>query len=300
MLCGSTTADAAAERSAAAVLEACAARLDVERDIGVARVFDACPEVASAFESELVRPWLPLEWRTHGEDLSAGSLRELASLLREAQAAPAGGTAPDRALLAAVIAENSHWSRAGPGLWQRMLAWLRATAGRTPSEPQGVAFVDWLRSVEGAQRFWTLTGYAAFALTLLFALWVIGGELRALRKALRRTASAATAFSATFGRAAAPVDANDVPLVERPSLLLARVVAALAERAGLLRSEAQTVDELLAAHPFADVERAARLALLARVAEAVRYAPAPPDAQTLREATRAGESLLDAVGVRAS
>jgi hypothetical protein len=283
-----------ADRSVPALLDACAARLDAERDIGVARVLAACPEVERAFADGAVRPWLPTDWRRHGEDLSAGSLRELASLLRETRAAPAGAP-PDPALLAQVLAGNAASADDDVGAWRRFLRWLRAAAGLGSAGPQDGRFADWLRSGGRAETFWTLAGYVAFALALAFSAWIVRGELRALGFGRRGGGPLEPSSPGAVPPAAPGVDHAAAPLAERPGLLLRRLAAALAARQGLLRSEAWTVDELLAARPFADDERARQLTMLARVAESARYAAEAPDTATLREATLAGETLCRAV-----
>ncbi len=273
-----------------ALLEACAARLEVERDIGVERVFAACPQVEGAFGADGVRPWLPIDWRTHGEELSADSLRALASLLRELGATPARDR-PDPRLLAQVLAESVVESGAGDGFWRRLLRWLRTVATASAADAQSRPFTDWLRAGNRAEIFWTVTGYVALLLALVFAAWIVRGELRMLRFGRRAPAAAAAAPLLAALPADAEFDLAGAPLAERPALLLRRLTATLAVQPGLLRTDAWTVDELLASRPFADRERSAQLELLARVAEAVRYAPRVPDEATLRAATLAGESL---------
>lgn len=280
----------AAGRSIPALLEACAARLDGERDIGIARVFVVCPEVERAFADPVVRSWLPVGWRSHGEDLSAGSLRELAALLREAEVAPAGRM-PDRALLAPILAEYAGRAGDGTGPWGRFLRWLRSIASRSSADAPATQLPDWLGSGSRAERFWTATGYVVFMIALGFVVWIARGELEALGRVWRRAGAQGRPPGGSAALAAPTAESAAAPLAERPGLLLRRVVAALVAQPGLVRAEACTVGELLAARPFADDERAAQLALLASVAEAVRFSPQMPDAATLRAATAAGEAL---------
>ncbi len=280
----------AAEPASPALLEACAARLDGERDIGLARVLAVCPEIERAFADRRVQAWLPGGWRSHGEDFSAGSLRELATLLREAEVAPAG-RAPDPALLARILAEHSERAGDDTGPWRRFLRWLRSIASRARADTADAPLDDWLQSGSRAESFWTVSGYVAFVVALAFVALIALGELRARGRVGRRAGAHGGPTAAAAAPAATAADLASVPLAERPGLLLRRIVAALVARPELARGEACTVGELLAARPFADAERAAQLVLLARVAEAVRFSPELPDAATLRAATVAGESL---------
>lgn len=286
------TSVAEAGRSIPARLETCAARLDSERDIGLGRVLAACPEIESSFADAALRPWLPADWREHAEDLSAGSLRELAALLREGRRASASAP-PDRALLAEILAENAGQAGDEASLWRRFLRWLRASVGLDAVPPEAPPSDGPLASGRAA-AFWTVLGYVAFAFSMAFALWIVRGELRAFVSSRRRAAAPEPSPDVPAVRAVAALE-HAAPLAERPGLLLRRLTALLAGRPGLLRIEAWTVPELLAARPFADGERMAQLAQLARVAEAVRYSPAAPDAARLREATLAGEALVRAL-----
>src|SRR3569833_3488934 len=67
--------------------DACVARLDPQLDIGYDRIAARCPELMRQLEAGAWAPWLPRGWKESGNDLSAGSLKELRELVtRESNA----------------------------------------------------------------------------------------------------------------------------------------------------------------------------------------------------------------------
>ncbi len=100
------------------------------------------------------------------------------------------------------------------------------------------------------------------------------------------------ATAAGLPTTAATVDVAALPLRERPGRLLRSVAAELEARGALARSAAATSRQILRAALQADAGQQAQLRELSRAADAVRYAPEPPDAATLERASAAGAALL--------
>ena len=77
-------AGVAAARSAHELLErldACAARLDHDLDVGYERVAARCPELAGELTHSAWAAWLPADWNQPRNQLSAQGLTELHTLL---------------------------------------------------------------------------------------------------------------------------------------------------------------------------------------------------------------------------
>src|SRR4051812_45744955 len=62
-------------------IDACVARLEPQLDIGYDRIAARCPDLMRELEAGAWAPWLPRGWKESGNDLSAGSLKELRELV---------------------------------------------------------------------------------------------------------------------------------------------------------------------------------------------------------------------------
>src|SRR4051812_2967161 len=62
-------------------IEDCTPRLDTQVDVGFDRIAQRCPGLAQALEQSGVEQWLPQGWKETRNNLSAGSLKELRSLV---------------------------------------------------------------------------------------------------------------------------------------------------------------------------------------------------------------------------
>src|SRR5438132_3905468 len=68
-------------QEAIAALDACIARLDPSLDVGYARIAARCPSLTLRLTQSAGVQWLPRGWQEAHNDLSAGSLAELRTLL---------------------------------------------------------------------------------------------------------------------------------------------------------------------------------------------------------------------------
>jgi hypothetical protein len=87
------------------------------------------------------------------------------------------------------------------------------------------------------------------------------------------------------------VDVMNAPLSERPGLLLRLLAEVLTRSRRLPAANGLTAGALVRHAQLADEERA-ELAQVAAAADAVRYAPRPPEPERLESAVTSARSLL--------
>jgi hypothetical protein len=131
----------------------------------------------------------------------------------------------------------------------------------------------------------------------LLVLYVIWSELRAagLLGGTARESRRATA-SAEWRRRLLLADVMQAPLSERPGLLLKLLGEALTRAQRLPAAEGLTVATLVREARLDHEEERAELARVARTAERVRYAPLPPEEESLQAAVGSARSLLEKFG----
>ena len=120
------TAPHAPVGDAMANIDACVARLDLQLDIGYDRIAARCPDLMRQLEAGAWAPWLPRGWKESGNDLSAGSLKELRELVaRESNARESSlAKVPDVRSLQPILATLAG-NRDETG-WSRFKSWLRS------------------------------------------------------------------------------------------------------------------------------------------------------------------------------
>jgi len=284
-------------------LDTCAGKLDPQLDVGYARIAVRCPQLSEHLARADIEPWLPQGWRDAGNDLSAGGLRELHTLLaRELAAAPAG-LAPSAHALRGVLAELGAGAQQRGGVWSRVRNWLRTLAARR-ADPQEPGYLARLVGRIGLpQTVMRALGYAALAGVVALAAWIIAHELRVSGLSARRRArsEAPGIVPALLRGAGAGTDWGDIErasLSERLPLLLAAILERIgaAQSLGALRS--LTTRELLATVRWPRPEGGARLAELAFTAERARYAGTPLAQAELVRAVEDGRELLEQLSIR--
>src|SRR5215212_4092319 len=125
-------------QDALAALDACVAKLDAELDVGYERIAGRCPRLARTLEQSGWAQWLPRGWKEARNELSAGSLIELRTLVARELEAPIGAHRPDVKHLNAVLTGLGAAARERESLWSRFRAWLRIVVARNkPAEPRG-------------------------------------------------------------------------------------------------------------------------------------------------------------------
>ncbi len=278
--------------AALAAVEACRARLDPAVDIGIERIARRCPQLLPALERAPWRELLPRDLRARREDVTAGSLRALAQLVRQAAREDAWREPPARADLDPILAELDTAERSGTN-WQRFKRWLAAKfeVRRTNDTGWLDELLADLRTSEGLARALTWLGYA---LVLALVGYVVWAELRAagLLGGTRRAAARSAADAARWGARVTLADVAAAPLIERPGLML-RLLGDALTRAHLLPGadglSASAIAQRAQLRAAADREV---LANLAATADEVRYAERVPPQEALASTTNAARDLL--------
>jgi len=301
-VCAGTDLSQSEKRFAAALqaIDACAARLDREVDVGYERIAARCPELSQRLAAAGVDRWLPGSWRDPHNDLSAGGLEELRTALERERAVSTVSRAPRPEELKAALLEMGAGGHERAGMWRRFLNWLRAVVSAR-GQPQGPGLLARLISRVGLpETLIQITTYVAFGVTLALALLVLGNELRAagiFKSAARQDEDTAAAIAAEPGELQWQ-DVERASPSERPRVLLTLLIERLTRLEALPPARGLTTREVTRALRLGHIEDAQRVAQLAGVAERVRYAKQPVSAADLGQALETGRALLEGLGAR--
>lgn len=293
----------AANDPALATLEACRARLDERSDVGLERIARRCPELLPALQSA---PWgnmLPKDMRERRDEISAESLRELGELVREvnrglaSDADPAAGAlrrTPPVSRLAPVLAGLGEQGQQGVTRWERFKRWIKDKLERQEEEEDGDSWLDdfgqQFETSEGVARVITYAGYGCMALLVLLVVW---SELRAAGLLGGVRAGGARGAASEWRRRLQLSDILSAPLAERPGLLLKLLGEVLTRSQRLPSAAGLTAGALVRRARLDSEQERAELEAVASAAEAVRFAPRPPESAQLEGAVSAARSLLD-------
>jgi len=286
-----TDTAAAAVHDAPAALSACISALE-PTDVGYERVAARCPDLAPILAASPAAEWLPHDWNQKGNELSAGGLADLRTLLLRYGTAAAPLAHPPRVervggILATLAA--AHESRAG--WWEHFKHWLRGILRRRDQAPQS----DWLQRLLGEGSIPDAVVWATLGLVVLLAGGIVANELRlaGVLRAPRRRARSAAATAAAPGPGLQELEQAE-PL-QQPRLLLELIAAQLARQQRLPPARALTVREMVRAAQLPDAQDRACLDALGGACERVRYADGAIPAQALAAALAQGRALLAAL-----
>ena len=294
-------ATAAQHTSGAAManIDACVARLDPQLDIGYDRIAARCPDLMRQLEAGAWAPWLPRGWKEPGNDLSAGSLKELReSVARESNMRESSlARVPDVRSLQPILASLAG-KRDETG-WSRFKSWLRSLLERREQATDESWFSRMVSHVGISQSLIRIVTYASLAVVVIMAGTIVANELRAAglfgrgRRAARQRRSqnrvATTALSWS--------DIERAQLRDRPRMLLELIVRRLTDRGSLPPAGALTVRELTQAVRLPEDADRSRLEQLALASERVRFSRPELQAQGLEEPVAGGRVLLDRLEV---
>jgi hypothetical protein len=284
--------------SVIALLDACVARLDRDVDVGFDRIAARCPDLPGALARSGFDQWLPVGWRDARNDLSAGSLEELRTLLERELAPPHGGRTPDVGRLHEVLTEIGPAAAARGGLLARIRNWLRKI-GTQNAEPAGPGWFSRTVSRIGLpQTLVRLVTYASLAALVVLAALILANEVRAsgvLRRRPRVDLETAAGPRDAVRRPLSLQDIERAAPVARPGLLLELILERLGRLRALESARSRTVRELNALVSAAREDDGRLLFELASTAERVRYGGVAASALDLTGALAAGRTLLERI-----
>jgi hypothetical protein len=279
-------------------IDDCTPRLDPQVDVGFERVAARCPGLAQALEQSGVEQWLPRGWKDTRNNLSAGSLTELRSLVARELATRASGPKPRVEKLDEVLAGLTEDHRASNGTWLRFKRWLRDLLERRDRERDEDWFDQMVHRVGLSDAIGEIVTYVALGLMVVLALVVVLNELKAAGLLGRRARGALDAREPHLATARPVPTLREIeraaPL-ERPRLLLELIAAKLTALHRLPPAAAMTVRELSRSANLEVARDRERLAMLAITAERARYAESSVPADALESAYEGGRELLDNV-----
>jgi len=286
----------AAEPDAIAAIDACTARLDAQVDIGYDRIAARCPGLARTLEQSGWAAWLPQGWKEPRNNLSAGSLMELRTVVARETATRITAHTPRVERLKEVLTGLGPTGAERRGAWSRFKRWMRDIFDQQQN-PLGQGWLDRMVSRVGiSDTVMEIVTYIALAAMVVLAFIVVLNELRAagvLDRRRRRAASDAE-FSGISARAHPTWrDVEAAQPMDRPGLLLGLVIRELMAKRRLPPAAAFTVRELTSAAHLSDEADRNRLAELALTAERARYAESAVPLSVLEDALRKGRELLD-------
>lgn len=284
-------------RDAVSAIDACIRELDPGLDVGYERIAMRCPDLAPTLTTSPSAAWLPPDWNKSGNQLSAGGLAELRTLLtRDVSSAP--GAHPLRVEHVGTVLEALAADEAPRGgWWARFKRSLRELFTPRPQPTKG----GWLRrlfaDVGLPQALLQAISWGALALLIALAGAIVVNELRVagLLRPLRRRSAPATAAGATAAGSVASQEVEQANLLHQPRLLLELIAARLAEQDRLPPARALTVRELARAARLPDAADRARLEALGAACERVRFSDQEVAPQVLAGALAQGRELLAAL-----
>jgi hypothetical protein len=236
-------------------------------------------------------PWLPRGWKEPGNDLSAGSLREFRELVRREEAVEVGARAPEVGSVRPILAGLA--SRHAEGGWSRFKSWLRSILEVHEQVPQESWFSRMVAHVGLSQSLRQLVAYLALGGVVVLAAVILLNELRAAGLLPGgRVGARKRALTQRVPGEGVPVDLEQAPLLDKPRLLLERIVRRLAERGYLPPAGALTVRELTQVAKLPESDDRARLSELATTAERVRYSAREMEPAVVEESVARGSELL--------
>ncbi len=284
------------ENEAIAAIDACIPQLDAALDVGYERIAARCPRLARSIERSDWAQWLPRGWNEARNDLSAGSLVELRTLIARERAAPARGAPHPRvAQLNKILTDLGPTAQQRSSLWSRFRDWLRSVVERNREEEERSWLDEMIQRNGRSQTFVELFTYGSIALIVILAGIIVFNELRAAGL-IRRRARAAGDEAAPYGMLRTKLAWSDVERAaapDKPRVLLELVVARLTDMRRLPPAGALTVRELTRSASLDDSADRQRLLAVANAAERARYSDEPLQAGEVGDVVEAGRELLE-------
>ena len=284
---------------AVSAIDTCIRDIDPNLDVGFERVAARCPDLAPALKGSPWTAWLPHDWERRGNDLSAGGLAELRTLLTRATVRSTAASAQPLHIerVGPLLATLSKGEPESGGWWARFKRWLRELLTPHPQADDP----GWLRQlfndVSVPRAVMKAIVWGALGLVVALGGAIVVNELRVagvLRPRRRRAAAEDLAPGAARERALArELEAAGAP--QQPRLLFELIAAVLAGQDRLPPARALTVRELSRAARLPDAADRARLEALGTACERLRFSDREIPPQALAGVLAGGRELLDSL-----
>ena len=278
-------------------IDACIRQLDAGLDVGYQRIAARCPDLGPALATSPWAVWLPPDWSRSGNELSAGGLAELRTLLARNLTGVAGERPLNVGHLGPLLAELGRGEPPRGGWWARFKDWLHGLFGPRPQPTDP----GWLRRLFGdvslSQALREAIVWGALATLIGLAGAIVVNELRIaglLRPLRQRSTGAREAGAAATGNLTLQ-DVDRAGVLQQPRLLLELIVTRLAEQERLPATRALTVRELVRAARLPDAADCVRLQALGAACERVRFSDREIPTAALAAALTQGRELLAAL-----
>jgi hypothetical protein len=164
---------------ARAAIESCTQRLDPVQDIGYDRIAARCPDLARVLERSELEDWLPQGWKEARNNLSAGSLTELAAVAERELATRTSARTPRVERLNQVLAGLGSQREEGVGVWAKFKRWLRNLVEQPDSRTREGWFDRMVSRVGISDAIAEVITYIALGAMVVLALIVVLNELKA-------------------------------------------------------------------------------------------------------------------------
>ncbi len=279
-------------------IDNCLKRLDPQTDLGYERIAARCPDLPRQLDASSWSAWLPKEWKTPHNDLSAESLKDLRQLVERELATRAPSRAPSLGSLHPILVELGPMEPRSTGLWARFTGWFRDALERRGPEDGNDWWDRTVGRVSVSQALVDVIGYGCLVAVVAIALGLVVNELRVAGVfSARRSRTVGKAGAGATTQATSDWTAIQGAFAgERPRLLLELIAARLVELNRLPPAGGFTVRELLQHAHLTRGEDRSLLADVALTAEQVRFSGDEIPAARLEAVVQRGRQLLEHLG----
>ena len=280
--------------SLVATIDACRERLDPQLDIGFERIAARCPDLARRLEQNELAAWLPEGWKDTGNNLSVGSLQELAILMRREITTHSSRPAPRVQRLHEVLTEIGQAREHRDSLWKRLRLWMHKVLPSN-EEPTDNGWIPRMVSRIGLpQTVIEVVSYIALASIIMLGLFILANEFRAagiFRRGSVRKAVEPARLTPVIEQMSW-LDVERASLADKPRVVLELLIDRLTRAHLLPPARSLTNRELTRAVTLPNAKDQDRLQALALTAERMRYAPAMADPAEVEAAVAGGRVIL--------
>lgn len=277
-------------------IDTCISRLDPQTDIGFERVVSRCPELPRRLADSGWAAWMPRDWQSPGNDLSAASLRELRTSVTRELATRSVIPQLSVDTLRPILAELGEQDRKRESPWHRFQAWLRDLLDQRDNESSDGWVAGSLSRLAQSDGLARVISWICLALVVVMAVSVVLNELRMAGVFRRvrpvRRGRGGRDVHKTESRVLQWSDVQGAPIEDRPRLLLELIVSRLVAEGKLPPADGLTVRELVRGAALGNSPDGELLREVALAAERIRYSGERASDDSIQQIMERGRLLL--------